>query len=239
MPKLSLHSDSSAQYIKQFHVCKTLWAMICMSVAANLVNESFMWLNYEAYIYSKKELTFASETCRAWSGRVAISGVSSLMFHSDRQAVSPWSSLFTSTLMDVSHLAPSGVLVPNIQTTDSTAEEKKKEEKKKDIHERIPKWLQAIKVTLLPSRGVDLLNHPNTENWTHLHWLHISSSPEPCTIVLALGTNPLLWFQCLECNSAQHMNYWRSSCCKWEKKIMTTRQKCMDYKKKKLQRLQF
>lgn len=45
-------------------------------------------------------LTFAKETCKAWSGRVVSSEDMSVMFSRDRQVASPWSSLFTSTLMD-------------------------------------------------------------------------------------------------------------------------------------------
>ena len=62
----------------------------------------------------REQLTLASETCKAWNGRTAISGVRSFMFHSDMQAVSPWSSLFTSTLMEVSHPAPSVELLSYI-----------------------------------------------------------------------------------------------------------------------------
>lgn len=64
---------------------------------------------------SSNLLTSASETCAAWSGRVAISRVSSLVFFSERKAVPPWSSLFTSTLIEVSLPVPSGGIWSYIQ----------------------------------------------------------------------------------------------------------------------------
>lgn len=80
--------------------------------------------------------------------------------------------------------------------------------------------LNDNEMTLLPPRGIYLKNHCNT----HLYLHRISLSPQPCTIVLAWGTNPLLGFQCLECSSVWHMNYWLSSCCKIGKKhVMITR----------------
>lgn len=164
-----------------------------LKILTFFISDRFMWWNV---------LTFASETWTAWSGRMASSGVSSLMSHSDRQALSPWSSLFTSTLMDVLLPAP---LLSDIQKTRG--------------QQGIPKWLKESKVTLLPSRGMQLQTHPNAQTGPTCTYStdlrHLSPAPlflhgEPTHY---LGSN--VW-------NAVLLGIW-TTCFPAAAKIMTTR----------------
>lgn len=72
-----------------------------------------------------------------------------------------------------------------------------------------------MKVTMLPSTGILLQNH-SVLNWTRAHSAYLYHLFLPYSIVLTVGTNQLVGFQCLEYSSSHHMNDWLYSCYKWE-----------------------
>lgn len=169
-------------------------------------------------------LTLARETWTAWSGSEAISGESSLMLHRDRQAVSPWSSRFTSTWMDVSFSLQSEMLLSSMQRKSTAIA---------SISLNKPWLALAIKVTLLPPRGMRLLKP------SHLHppvltphifvtWaLHHCScfANQPITLVPMSGMQFCWAYELL-----------LSQLLQIRKKIYNDNQKHVDYQKKKNQK---